>query len=60
MKFFKEEDASLKKGLRCDGFGHWTAMIKDKELTFQRGRKTDLIKKRAISKFPSLCSKTHN
>ena len=60
MKFSKEEDASLKEGLRRHGFGHWTAMIRDKELTFQRGRTADSIKKRAISKFPSLCNKTHN
>ena len=60
MKFSKEEDASLKEGLRRHGFGHWIAMIRDKELTFQRGRTSDSIKKRAISKFPSLCNKTHN
>ena len=62
IKFSKEEDANLKEGLRRLGFGHWTAMIRDKELTFQRGRTADSIKKRAImiSKFPSLCIKTRN
>ena len=57
MKFSKEEDANLKEGLRRHGFGHWTAMIRDKELTFQRGRTADSIKKEPSVNFQACATK---
>ena len=55
LRFTREEDEHLKKGLLDYGSGQWTAILKDKRFQFQSGRKADSLKKRAESKFPKLC-----
>lgn len=57
LKFTPDEDENLRVGLLKHGLGHWKAMLRDDELTFQNGRKADSLKKRAESKFSHLCRK---
>ena len=54
LRFTSEEDKNLKAGILKHGNGHWTAILKDKQLKFQRGRKADSLRKRAESKFSKL------
>ena len=56
LRFTSEEDKNLKAGLLKHGNGHWTAILKDKQLKFQSGRKADSLRKRAESKFRKLCT----
>ena len=47
LKFTTEEDYFLKEGITNHGFGQWTAILRDPEFKFQRGRTADSLKKRA-------------
>ena len=53
LKFTSNEDAFLKKGIRKHGIGQWTAILRDSDFTFQKGRPADSLKKRAELKFLS-------
>ena len=55
LRFTKEEDRYLREGLLRHGNGQWTAILRDKAFKFQTGRKADSLRKRAESKFPTLC-----
>ena len=55
LRFTSEEDKYLKEGLLRYGNGQWTTILRDKAFKFQTGRKADSIRKRAESKFPTLC-----
>ncbi|XP_028514967.1 uncharacterized protein LOC110239457 [Exaiptasia diaphana] len=57
LQFTKEEDEFLKEGLLHYGYGQWTPILRDKRFKFPKGRKPDSLKKRADSKFPTLCKK---
>ena len=47
LKFTKEEDDFLRKGINKHGFGQWTAILRDHDFKFQDGRTADSLKKRA-------------
>ena len=47
LKFTADEDDFLKKGIDRQGFGQWTAILRDPDLKFQDGRTADSLKKRA-------------
>ena len=47
LKFTKEEDDYLKKGIARHVFGQWTAILRDDDFQFQGGRTADCLKKRA-------------
>ena len=47
LKFTREEDDFLKKGITKHGFGQWTAILRDHDFKFQDGRTADSLKKRA-------------
>ena len=53
LKFISDEDAFLKKGIRMHDIGQWTAILRDSDFTFQKGRTADSLKKRAELKFRS-------
>ena len=52
LKFTTEEDDFLKKGITKNGFGEWTAILRDLDFKFQEGRTADSLKKRAGMKMP--------
>ena len=58
LKFTADEDDFLKKGIDRDGFGQWTAILRDPDLKFQDGRTADSLKKRAGMKMQLLYSLT--
>ena len=47
LKFTKEEDDFLSKGISKYGFGQCTAILRDRDFKFQDGRTADSLKKRA-------------
>jgi len=47
LKFTSDEDYFLKEGIRRYGIGQWTAILRDRDFTFQDGRVADSLKKRA-------------
>jgi len=47
LKFTKEEDDFLRKGITKHGFGKWTATFGDDDFRFQDGKTADSLKKRA-------------
>ena len=47
LKFTADEDEFLKKGIHKHGFGQWTAILRDPDYQFQKGRMADSLKKRA-------------
>ena len=51
LKFTKEEDDFLRKGITKHGFGQWTAILRDSDFKFQEGRRADSLKKRAELRF---------
>ena len=51
LKFTSDEDAFLKKGIRKHGIGQWTAILRDSDFTFQKGRTVDSLKKRLSLSF---------
>ena len=51
LKFTKEEDDLLREGINKHGFGQWTAILRDPDFRFQKGRLADSLKKRAELKF---------
>ena len=53
LKFTADEDEFLKRGLKKHGIGQWTAILRDPDFKFQRGRVADSLKKRAELKFVS-------
>ena len=57
LLFTPEEDKHLKMGLDPHGFGNWTAILRDPDFYFQKGRKANSLLKRAVRKFRSKCSK---
>ena len=42
-----DEDDFLKRGIDKHEFGQWTAILRDPDFRFQKGRLTDSLKKRA-------------
>ena len=52
LKFTKEEDDFLGKGINKHGFGQWTAILRDHDFKFQDGRTADSLNKRAGMKMP--------
>ena len=51
LRFTTDEDDFLKKGIDKHGFGQWTAILRDPDFRFQKGRLADSLKKRAELKF---------
>ena len=51
LLFTQDEDRYLKAGLKRYGYGQWTAILRDSEFHFQKGRSSDSLKKRAAAKF---------
>ena len=51
LKFTKEEDDLLREGINKHGFGQWTAILRDPDFRFQKGRLANSLKKRAELKF---------
>ena len=50
LLFTPEEDKYLKMGLDRHGFGNWTAIRRDPDFHFQKGRKPNsLLNRRAIT-----------
>ena len=57
LLFTPEEDKYLKMGLDRHGFGNWTAILRDPDFHFQKGRKPNSLLNRATRKFSSKCNK---
>ncbi|XP_068728997.1 uncharacterized protein [Montipora capricornis] len=53
LRFTTDEDDFLKRGIAKHGFGQWTAILRDPDFRFQKGRLADSLKKRAELKFLS-------
>ena len=53
LRFTTDEDDFLKRGIGKHGFGQWTAILRDPNFRFQKGRLADSLKKRAELKFLS-------
>ena len=51
LRFTTNEDDFLKRGIDKHGFGQWTAILRDPDSRFQKGRLADSLKKRAELKF---------
>ena len=51
LRFTTHEDDLLKKGIDKHGFGQWTAIFRDPDFGFQKGRLADSLKKRAELRF---------
>ena len=51
LRFMTHEDDFLKKGIHKHGFGRWTAILRDPDFCFQKGRLADSLKKRAELRF---------
>ena len=47
LRFTTDEDDFLKRGIHKHGFGQWTAILRDPDFRFQKGRLADSLKKRA-------------
>ena len=47
LRFTTDEDDFLKRGIDKHGFGQWTAILRDPDFRFQKGRLADSLKKRA-------------
>ena len=47
LRFTTDEDNFLKRGIDKHGFGQWTAILRDPDFRFQKGRLADSLKKRA-------------
>ncbi|KAK3740785.1 hypothetical protein QZH41_001235 [Actinostola sp. cb2023] len=52
LLFNSNEDKHLQAGIQRYGFGQWSAILKDPELTFQNGRTANSLLNRAVRKFP--------
>ena len=52
LKFTKEEDDFLGKGINKHWIGQWTAILRDHDFKFRDGRTADSLKKRAGMKMP--------
>ena len=48
--FTPKEDEELMKGLKKHGWTNWKNILRDKTLTFSKGRTVDALKKRDSSK----------
>ena len=46
LKYTKAEDDFLREGITKQGFGQWTAILRDADSHFQDGRTEDSLKKR--------------
>ena len=51
LLFTPEEDQYLRMGLERHGFGNWTAILRDPDFHFQKGRKSNSLLNRAARKF---------
>ena len=51
LLFTPEEDQYLRMGLERHGFGNWTAILRDPDFHFQKGRKPNSLLNRAARKF---------
>ena len=51
LRFTIHKDDLLKKGIDKHGFGRWTAILRDPDFGFQKGRFADSLKKRAEVRF---------
>ena len=51
LRFTTDEDDFLKRGIDKHGFGQWTAILRDPDFRFQKGRLADSLKKRAELRF---------
>ena len=51
LLFTPEEDQYLRMGLERHGFGNWTAILRDPDFNFQKGRKPNSLLNRAARKF---------
>ena len=51
LLFTPEEDQYLRMGLERHGFGYWTAIPRDPDFHFQKGRKPNSLLNRAARKF---------
>ena len=51
LLFTPEEDQYLRMGLESHGFGNWTAILRDPDFHFQKGRKPNSLLNRAARKF---------
>ena len=51
LLFTPEEDQYLRMGLGRHGFGNWTAILRDPDFHFQKGRKPNSLLNRAARKF---------
>ncbi|XP_068734477.1 uncharacterized protein, partial [Montipora capricornis] len=51
LRFTTDEDEFLKRGIDKHGFGQWTAILRDPDFHFQKGRLANSLKKRAELKF---------
>ena len=47
LRFTSDEDDFLRKGIEKHRFGQWTAILRDPDFLFQKGRLADSLKKRA-------------
>ena len=56
LLFTPEEHKYLKMGLDRPGFGNWTAILRDPDFRFQKGRKPNSLLNRATRKFSSKCN----
>ena len=45
LRFTTDEDDLLKRGIDKHGFGQWTAILRDPDFRFQKGRLADCLKK---------------
>ena len=44
LRFTTDEDDFLKRGIDKHGFGQWTAILRDPDFRFQKGRLADSLK----------------
>ena len=51
LRFTTDEHDFLKKGIDKQGFGQWTAILRDPDFRFQKGRLANSLKKRAVLRF---------
>ena len=51
LRFTTAEDDFLKRGIDKHGFGQWTAILRNPDFRFQKGRLADSLKKRAELRF---------
>ena len=48
-----DEDDFLKNGIDKHGFGQWTAILRDPDFRFQKGRLADFLKRAELRFLPN-------